>query len=64
MPLAPMLAAALAVNEAFLFVSGQTGFAGRRAVGLSLWNPAAAYDWLGAPAGEPELRSPALTGCG
>ena len=46
MPLAPMLAAALAVNEAFLFFSGGTAFAGRRAVGLSLWNPAAAQDWL------------------
>ena len=34
MPLAPMLAAGLAVNEAFLFVSGQTAVAGRRSVGL------------------------------
>jgi hypothetical protein len=56
MPLAPMLAAGLAVNEAFLFVSGHTGFAGRRSVGLSLWNPAPQADWLAAPGEEPELR--------
>lgn len=56
MPLAPMLAAALAVNEGFLFVSDRTGAAGRRAVGLSLWAPSAEVDWLGAGAGEPELR--------
>jgi len=47
MALAPMLAAALAVNEAFLYVSGHLGVAGRRAVGLSLWDPAPASDWLG-----------------
>jgi hypothetical protein len=56
MPLAPMLAAALAVNEAFLFVSGHTGFAGRRSVGLSLWNPAPQAGWLDAPGDEPALR--------
>jgi hypothetical protein len=56
MPLAPMLAAGLAINEAFLFVSGHTGFAGRRSVGLSLWNPAPQADWLAAPGEEPELR--------
>lgn len=55
MALAPMLAAALAVNEAFLFVSAQTGAAGRRSVGLSLWDPSPACDWLGAQSGEPEL---------
>ncbi len=33
-PLAPMLAAALAINEAYLFVSGSTGAAGRRSVGM------------------------------
>jgi hypothetical protein len=48
MALAPMLAAAMAINEAFLFVSGQTGVAGRRVIGLSLWNPAASCDWLAA----------------
>jgi hypothetical protein len=55
MALAPMLAAALAVNEAFLYVSGHVGVAGRRAVGLSLWDPAPACDWLGGTVGEPEL---------
>jgi hypothetical protein len=56
MPLAPMLAAALAVNEAFLHVSGRTPVAGRRSVGLSLWRPSAATDWLVPSEDEPELR--------
>jgi hypothetical protein len=55
MALAPMLAAALAVNEAFLYVSGHAGVAGRRAVGLSLWDPAAGCDWLSATVIEPAL---------
>ena len=55
MALAPMLAAALAVNEAFLYVSGQAGVAGRRAVGLSLWDPAPTGDWLGDVGAEPAL---------
>lgn len=55
MALAPMLAAALAVNEAFLYVSGHVGVAGRRAVGLSLWDPAPACDWLGATVTESVL---------
>lgn len=55
MALAPMLAAALAANEAFLYVSGHVGVAGRRAVGLSLWDPAPACDWLGAIVNEPVL---------
>jgi hypothetical protein len=46
MALSPMLAAALAVNEAFLFVSGSSTIAGRRTVGLSLWAPAAESNWL------------------
>jgi hypothetical protein len=46
MALSPMLAAALAVNEAYLFVRGDTGDAGRRHHGLSLWRPSAATDWL------------------
>lgn len=54
MPLAPMLAAALAVNEAFLFVSGELPVAGRRAVGLSLWNPVG--DWLARDQSEPCLE--------
>jgi hypothetical protein len=48
MALAPMLAAALAVNEAFLFASGQSAVAGRRTIGLSVWNPTASCDWLAA----------------
>lgn len=55
MALAPMLAAALAVNEAFLYVSGHVGVAGRRAVGLSLWDPAPACDWLGVAFKEPVI---------
>ena len=39
MPLSGMLAAGLAVNEAFLYVNGGMPAAGRRAVGLSLWRP-------------------------
>jgi hypothetical protein len=55
MALAPMLAAALAVNEAFLYVSGHAGIAGRRMVGLSLWDPAPASDWLAGAGNEPAL---------
>jgi hypothetical protein len=46
MPLSGMLAAGLAVNEAFLFVNGGMPAAGRRAVGLSLWRPGPEVDWL------------------
>lgn len=45
MPLAPMLAAALAVNEAYLHVRGERGDAGLRSQGLSLWHPDASVDW-------------------
>jgi hypothetical protein len=45
-PLAAMLAAALAINEAYLFVSGASSSAGRRRQGLSLWYPSAEYNWL------------------
>lgn len=55
MPLAPMLASALAVNEAFLFVSGDMVTAGRRSVGLSLWNPRPETDWLDTAQDEPIL---------
>jgi hypothetical protein len=55
MPLAAMLAAALAVNEAFLFARRETGAAGRRAVGLSLWKPDRRIDWLGDSGDEPAL---------
>jgi hypothetical protein len=55
MPLAAMLSAALAINEAFLHVSGGTPAAGHRAVGLSLWEPTAGTDWLTETGGEPQL---------
>ncbi len=55
MALAPMLAAALAVSEAFFYVQGQTPIAGRRPVGLSLWRPDAA-DWLSYEEGAPPLQ--------
>ena len=53
MPLAPMLAAGLAVDEAFAFVADGDGVAGRRPLGLSLWNPSS--DWL-ADDGAPPLE--------
>ncbi len=55
MPLAGMLAAALAINEAFLHVSAPASVAGRRLVGLSLWRPGLG-EWLAAAEDEPELR--------
>lgn len=53
-PLAGMLAAALAINEAYLHVSGAKA-AGRTTVGLSLWRPASDIDWLEADPSEPVL---------
>lgn len=55
MPLAAMLAAGLAVNEAFLHVSGKMPAAGRRVIGMSLWQPDPASDWL-----HPQSDGPAL----
>ena len=55
MPLAAMLAAALAINEAFLFVSGTTPTAGHRVLGLSLWQPDSQCNWLAKDASEPRL---------
>lgn len=54
-PLSGALAAALAVNEAFLFVRQDTPEAGFREVGLSLWRPDAVEDWW-----KPENNGPAL----
>jgi len=56
MPLSGMLAAGLAVNEAFLHVNGGVPAAGRRALGLSLWRPGSNVDWL-----PPDESEPALT---
>lgn len=55
MPISPMLAAALAINEAFLFIRQETHAAGRRMIGLSLWNPDPRTNWL-ADRNEPVLR--------
>ena len=55
MPLAAMLAGAMAVNEAFLFVNGNK-IAGHRAVGISLWQPSAECDWLSNDGNEPNLE--------
>lgn len=55
MPLAAMLGAALAVNEAFLYVRWGSGAAGRQALGLSLWRPGEPA-WLTHREDEPELR--------
>jgi len=55
MALAPMLAAAIGVNEAFLYLTGEFPSAGRRCVGLSLWDlsdPA----WLDVQTPDPPLR--------
>lgn len=46
MPLAGVMAAALAVNEAFMFARREGAIAGRRAVGFSLWSPSSTEDWL------------------
>jgi hypothetical protein len=54
-PPAAMLAAALAVNEAFLSVNGTAPVAGRRSLGLSLWNLQAETDWLADDSSEPAL---------
>lgn len=56
MPLTPMLSAALAVNEAFLFARSNNQAFGRRSVGLSLWQPSPEADWLTNDGDEPELR--------
>lgn len=54
-PLSGMLSSALAVNEAYLHVSGGMPAAGRRIVGFSLWRPGLDVDWLEADASEPSL---------
>lgn len=55
-PLSPMLAAALAINEAFLHLSGELPSAGRRLMGLDLWNLAQGEGWLATDVDAPELR--------
>ena len=55
MALAPMLAAALAINEAFLHLSGDSPFAGKRTAGLNLWDLSRSTDWLSCDASAPAL---------
>lgn len=55
MALSPMLSAALAVNEAFASVADRSPVAGRRRVGLSLWDPGSTADWLTSD-GAPDLE--------
>ena len=55
MPLAPMLAAALSVNQAFTFIRSRSAVSGRRPVGLSLWRPSPETDWTVPAVDEPEL---------
>ena len=53
---AGVLAGALGVSEAFQFVRGDNAVAGRRDVGLSLWQPDKAIDWLDASELGPTLE--------
>lgn len=55
MPLAAMLSAALAINEAFLFTNGEMPAAGHRTLGLSLWRPDSQCGWLAEDGSEPHL---------
>lgn len=55
-PLAAVLSAALAINEAFSYVRREGGAVGRRRVGLSLWQPSPAQDWLAPTEDEPRLE--------
>src|SRR5439155_20169056 len=54
-PLAGALAAALAVNEAFLFVRQDTSEAGLREIGVALWRPDAINDWWTSANDGPEI---------
>lgn len=54
-PLAAILATALAVNEAFLFVRQDTPEAGSREIGISLWKPDAIDDWAATAHGGPKI---------
>ena len=54
-PLASMLSAGLAINEAFQFVDGGGSIVGRRPIGLSLWQPGADMNWLASDSDEPRI---------
>jgi hypothetical protein len=51
-----VLAGSLAVSEAFQFVRGKNALAGRRSVGLSLWEPGFDGDWTATREFGPELE--------
>jgi hypothetical protein len=53
MALAPALAAAVCASEVFSYYAGDHPMAGRRAAGLSLWQPD--VDWLESDKSEPKL---------
>jgi hypothetical protein len=53
--LSGIAAAALAINEAFLYLRRDTPEAGQRRVGLSLWRPESEFDWE-----RPESNGPPL----
>jgi len=55
MEIAPMLAAALAISEAFFYVQEEVKIAGRRAIGLSLWDLSKA-DWQSPDSAAPPVR--------
>ncbi len=55
MPLAGMLAAALAINEVYMFLNAGAPAAGRRTVGQSLWRRGPDVDWLAFDDGESVL---------
>lgn len=56
MALAPMLSAALAINEAFLHVFGHLATAGRRITGLDLWSLEGGDAWMSPSSYEPALQ--------
>lgn len=51
-----VLAGSLAVSELFQFVRGKNAMAGKRSVGLSLWNPNGKSDWTILTDKGPELE--------
>ena len=53
---AGVLAGALGVSEAFQYVRGGNAVAGRRDVGMSLWQPEAETNWLAAGEQGPKLE--------
>lgn len=53
---AGVLAGSLAVSEMFQFVRGKNAMAGRRSVGMSLWDPNASGNWTALNDKGPELE--------